>query len=261
MALVARLARPTELSRVVESLTTEKGQGNSVQVAVTFDDGYSDVFKYAVPVLRRLGVPATVFITTGFVDRSVTPWWEQLAHLVRSTRLPSHEQVELYRRLERKCKHRPLEHIQRELSSFHVADRGNEISFDRSFLTWEDIARADGCLTLGNHTHSHRYLSELSAREIAAEASQASLLIAEHTGQGPKLFAFPGGGIRDVPLGALPQLHKLGFLGACVSGPWSRLLYDRWCPWLARWRVPVLTRHTVTWNTPLSVFQNWITCC
>ena len=41
------------------------------RIVVTFDDGYRSVWKRAVPVLRRLGVVATMFVTTEFVGRTV----------------------------------------------------------------------------------------------------------------------------------------------------------------------------------------------
>jgi peptidoglycan/xylan/chitin deacetylase (PgdA/CDA1 family) len=37
-------------------------------VAITFDDGYHDVFTRAWPVLRDLALPATVFLATGFME-------------------------------------------------------------------------------------------------------------------------------------------------------------------------------------------------
>ena len=38
-------------------------------VAVTFDDGYKDFETHALPILERYGIPATVFVTVGEVDR------------------------------------------------------------------------------------------------------------------------------------------------------------------------------------------------
>lgn len=37
-------------------------------VVVTFDDGFADTADFAAPLLTDLGLPATVFLTTGFVD-------------------------------------------------------------------------------------------------------------------------------------------------------------------------------------------------
>jgi peptidoglycan/xylan/chitin deacetylase (PgdA/CDA1 family) len=37
-------------------------------VALTFDDGYSDVHEYALPELTRLQLPATIFLTVGLID-------------------------------------------------------------------------------------------------------------------------------------------------------------------------------------------------
>jgi len=47
--------------------------------AITFDDGYSGVFENAVPILRRLGLPATVFVVPGAVDQTKGFWWDERA--------------------------------------------------------------------------------------------------------------------------------------------------------------------------------------
>lgn len=45
------------------------------EFAVTFDDGYRDNHAYAAPILRRLGVPATFLISTGYLDdQRPFPW-------------------------------------------------------------------------------------------------------------------------------------------------------------------------------------------
>ena len=58
--------------------------------AVTFDDGYADVLENGVPILQRLGVPATMFITTRAVSDPGVFWWDTLARIVLQTdHLPS----------------------------------------------------------------------------------------------------------------------------------------------------------------------------
>ena len=42
---------------------------------ITIDDGYQDNYFHAFPILKRLGMQATIFVTTGFMDsRNPFPW-------------------------------------------------------------------------------------------------------------------------------------------------------------------------------------------
>jgi peptidoglycan/xylan/chitin deacetylase (PgdA/CDA1 family) len=44
-------------------------------IAVTFDDGFRSTYEHGYPVLRRLGVPATIFAVTGFVGAQHPMHW------------------------------------------------------------------------------------------------------------------------------------------------------------------------------------------
>ena len=44
-------------------------------VCITFDDGYRDNYTLAYPLLKKLGVPFTVYVTTGFIDNHLPMWW------------------------------------------------------------------------------------------------------------------------------------------------------------------------------------------
>jgi peptidoglycan/xylan/chitin deacetylase (PgdA/CDA1 family) len=51
-------------------------------IAITVDDGYVDNLINAMPILESLCVPATVFVTTGFLDTVDEVWSDELARLV-----------------------------------------------------------------------------------------------------------------------------------------------------------------------------------
>jgi peptidoglycan/xylan/chitin deacetylase (PgdA/CDA1 family) len=57
------------------------------RVVITFDDGYSDNYYNAKPLLERFECPATVFVTTGYTGLNREFWWDELERLC----LGSHE--------------------------------------------------------------------------------------------------------------------------------------------------------------------------
>jgi peptidoglycan/xylan/chitin deacetylase (PgdA/CDA1 family) len=59
------------------------------RIAITFDDGYASVFRYAYPVLKALRLPATVFVSTAFVQRRTIMWWDRVRLAIRATRDPA----------------------------------------------------------------------------------------------------------------------------------------------------------------------------
>src|SRR5687768_11446311 len=55
---------------------------NDPVAAITFDDGYRDVYENAFPYLRRKGIPAAMFVVTDLVDRPRWQTHDKLYYLV-----------------------------------------------------------------------------------------------------------------------------------------------------------------------------------
>jgi peptidoglycan/xylan/chitin deacetylase (PgdA/CDA1 family) len=74
---------------------TDRPRRGKPAAAVTFDDGYRDVYEHAFPLLRRKGIPAAVFVVTDFAgtDRPLLNdrVYRLAAHLLPRWRHPAKE--------------------------------------------------------------------------------------------------------------------------------------------------------------------------
>src|SRR5262245_61103256 len=55
--------------------------------AITFDDGYADVYDYAFPILRRKGLPAAVFVVTALIGTSQLQLSDRLYMVLKQRKL------------------------------------------------------------------------------------------------------------------------------------------------------------------------------
>ena len=78
--VLRRIRHPFPLTDFVHNLMANTLPSDAV--ALTFDDGYVDNLVAAKPRLVAADMPATVFLTTGYLDRPGEFWWDELAKLI-----------------------------------------------------------------------------------------------------------------------------------------------------------------------------------
>jgi peptidoglycan/xylan/chitin deacetylase (PgdA/CDA1 family) len=72
MNVLARLTVPISVEGIPQLLSGGRYSG------VTFDDGFEDVVNNAIPELEKRSIPATVFVTTGYLG-GAAHWWPESA--------------------------------------------------------------------------------------------------------------------------------------------------------------------------------------
>src|SRR6185437_4555254 len=73
MRALASWARPVSLEQMLAASLPRRA------VTVTFDDAYADFAECAWPVLRRYGIPVTLFVPTAYPGSPDTRfWWDRL---------------------------------------------------------------------------------------------------------------------------------------------------------------------------------------
>jgi peptidoglycan/xylan/chitin deacetylase (PgdA/CDA1 family) len=198
---------------------------------ITFDDGYRDNYTNALPILKKYGVPFTVFIATDFLDGRMM-WNDQVIEAVRVQNQPltlpelgvidgvcaSHEQKrQLLRAIIPKIKYMPSP--QREELSASIAQRCGCQHMSLMMSRDDVIALRDQGVDIGAHTRTHPILANLTQqdarREIAESREYLEALLKQRVG----LFAYPNGRPGQDYLQRDRELVKeLGF-NAAVSTP------------------------------------------
>ena len=73
MEFLSTHRRVVPLTQVVEEIAIGASPVAGT-VCITFDDGYLDNLTIAAPILEKYGLPATLYLATGYVERSETQW-------------------------------------------------------------------------------------------------------------------------------------------------------------------------------------------
>jgi peptidoglycan/xylan/chitin deacetylase (PgdA/CDA1 family) len=80
LEVLHRYAHPFRLQQLTQALLDDSLPPRSV--AITFDDGYADNLYTAKALLERYDIPATLFLTTGFIGQRREFWWDELDRLL-----------------------------------------------------------------------------------------------------------------------------------------------------------------------------------
>jgi peptidoglycan/xylan/chitin deacetylase (PgdA/CDA1 family) len=83
LGILRRCGRTIHTKALGEML--ELGNRREHVIVVTFDDGYADNLYNARPLLERYDVPATVFVTAGYLDATREFWYDDLERLLLQT--------------------------------------------------------------------------------------------------------------------------------------------------------------------------------
>ena len=94
LEILRRYAKPIHLRQFVQS--HRHGKIPEKALALTFDDGYACSLYNAKPLLARYQIPATVFVTTGYLMKNREFWWDELERvLLQPGRLPENLRLNL----------------------------------------------------------------------------------------------------------------------------------------------------------------------
>lgn len=214
----------------VEHMSTTLGQGRA-PVSLTFDDGYSDNFALAAPVLEEFGVRGTFYVCTGLIGTGQRLWFDEAA-LHWSTHGPKAIRAAVKQSTGRDI---PATSGQPSigdwmafLKSLPAGERRSVIAglpahgvegpdeMDR-LMTPQEIQGLDRRgHEVGSHSVTHPILPRLSDPELERELTQSRAHLASWLGAPPAGFCYPNGD-HDARVAAATRRAGYGY--ACTTAP------------------------------------------
>ena len=220
-------------------------------VVLTFDDGYKDTRDHALPVLERHVAPFTLYVTTGFAERSARLWWVELEEAIRAlprieithsdsaialaSATPAEKQnafATVYRLLRERSEEDLLAVVAAlsEKAGLRPAVLVEDLCLDWGGI--EAIARHPLC-TIGVHTLTHPRLAKVSAAFARRELQESRSLIEAHIGRPARHLAYPVGDVTSAGRREFDMARELGFASAVTTRPGMifRDHIERTCEW------------------------------
>ena len=223
--LVAYLAshyNVLSMDEVVELLQKKGGSLPPFPTMLTFDDGFASNFDLAYPVLKRYGLPATIYLATQFVDEKIPIWVDRVDYVMHGAARSRSELVALKDRL-KTLPHAEIlaavNQLEEEAGHFLGRVDSSDIPGIYRALNWEQVREmaGSGLISFGSHTHSHVILGRTSADVIRSELSQSRALIERETGRPCRHFCYPNGSTGDFSEESEQILRENGFCSSLTT--------------------------------------------
>jgi peptidoglycan/xylan/chitin deacetylase (PgdA/CDA1 family) len=235
MRILRENFRVLSLGQLCQELENPDGRGQAV--AVTFDDGYSDLYTHALPVLRKYEIPATVYLTADCIETGDVAWYDRIFLALQVAQgaaldLPllgerrvvlgsPQQRIAIATQIVSALRRTPAAERQRFCVTLEQQVKLPGEMLSGRMLSWPQIRemRSAG-IFFGSHTLSHPVLSMLDAEDVERELRESKSILEARLGEPVLDFAFPFGRPEDYGPIAHAEVARCGYRSA-VTTTWG----------------------------------------
>ena len=200
-------------------------------VLITFDDGFRNNSENAAPILKRLGIPAAFFVTTGYIGSDRILWTQEVVEIIlgwsseeiplpgieSTVKVPGDKtgRIALSETIRKRCKtlsdeerSKYVNELRNCVPDLNLAPRKELYTF----MTWDDVrSLGKQGFEIGSHTVEHPILTKLSADRLKQELISSKRKIEEEVGLPCRVITYPNGGHSDYSQEVITQTEDAGY--------------------------------------------------
>jgi peptidoglycan/xylan/chitin deacetylase (PgdA/CDA1 family) len=215
-----------------------KNSGNKTKkfIVLTFDDGYSDNYSNAGPILANLKIPATFFVSSGNINKTKLFWWDSLTALFDPrTKLPRIFKIKFNKReylwkinpltkqktffeIYSLLQHLPVKTITKIIRQLTLKMKHPE-ALTLPYRTMNEVEISNlaknPLFCVGAHSHNHPFLTEQPAHTQKREIVKSKQILERIIRLPVKYFSYPYGSKGSYTAQTIHYLKENGFKVAC----------------------------------------------
>jgi len=203
-------------------------------LAITFDDGYRDLYYFALPVLRKHDIPATIYLIGQCMETGEAPWYDRIFAALQSVAgIELELELDTRRRLEfdspaargeaawqvvRYLCTLPDKRRREWCAEFNRKVGVAEETLQGRMLTWEQVREMQhNRVDFGAHTMTHPVVSRLDEDGLERELATAKHLLEAKLESTVGHFAYPFGKAPDCSEASQTALSRAGYRSAVTT--------------------------------------------
>lgn len=199
-------------------------------IVITFDDGYIDNLLFAKPLLEKYKIPATIFVTTHYINKKKELWWDELERItlpiehtwdVTQNFFPS-AKYKTYAELHQKLQ--PLSFQAREEALAALRKKYNLKDHPRKFyrvMTSDELREIaqSPYIEIGSHGITHSRFSSQNKKELLYEIRGSKTFLENITQKLVTSFSYPFGTHADIGTQTPTIVAQSGYSSATANFP------------------------------------------
>lgn len=200
-------------------------------VLVTFDDGFENNYKVAVPILKKFKVPSIFYISSGMIGKKELFWVDKIEDIINRCKKKmitlTLDKKKKFNLKTKSCKIKAVQNIKKfcknsaaykkdliikDLSKETGVVPNSKLSKNYKIMTWDHVKKiaSNKLFDIGGHSLDHNILSKLPVTQMKNNIKRSIKILEKKLKKKIIHYSYPEGQAHDYNKDVKKYLRSLG---------------------------------------------------